>query len=479
MRRATGGSALAEQCAVILAAGLGTRMKSRRHKVVHEVCGKPMVRHVVDHLRAAGIRRIVVVVGHRAEQVRQVLGDEVEYAVQEQPLGTGHAVLQAAPLLEGTGGQTLVVCGDTPLIRPETFARLADLQRNAGAAVSILTAEVDNPAGYGRIVRDGSGDVQAIVEDRDADEEIRRIREVNAGTYCFQTEQLFAVVRKLDNANRQGEYYLTDCIARLRREGLRAAALRLDHPEEMLGVNDRVQLAAVERIMRRWLLEKWMREGVTVVDPQSTYIDADVVIGADTVLLPGTHLESGTRIGEACRIGPNVRLRGTVVEDGVTVEQSVVLDSVLRTGCSVGPFAFIRPGSDVGPGAKVGDFVEIKNAVIGARTKAAHLTYIGDADVGEDVIFGCGTITVNYDGVQKHRTVVGSRTFVGCNSNLVAPVRIGADAYVAAGSTITRDVPDGALAIARERQVNKEGYAAKLQRRLQLRPAQSEESRRP
>lgn len=435
-----------------------------------------MVRHVVDNLRAAGVNRIVVVVGHLAEQVRDVLGDDVEYVVQERALGTGHAVLQAAPLLEGTGGQTLVVCGDTPLIRPETFSRLADMQRRSGAAAAVLTAFLDNPAGYGRIVRDG-GDIRAIVEEKDADEETRLIREVNAGTYCFDTEKLFETVRKLDNANRQGEYYLTDCAALLRQAGQRVIPLPLDDPEEMTGVNDRIQLAAVEAVMRRWLLEHWMREGVTIVDPPSTFIDADVVIGRDTVILPGTHLQRGTRVGEDCRIGPNARLSGTVVEDGVRVEQSVVLDSVLRAGCSVGPFAYIRPGSDVGPGAKVGDFVEVKNAVIGARSKAAHLTYIGDADIGADVILGCGTITVNYDGVQKHRTTVGDRTFIGCNSNLVAPVRIGSDAYVAAGSTITEDVPDGAMAIARERQVNKEGYTAKLQRKLQLRRTRSEESR--
>ncbi|MDI3256760.1 MAG: bifunctional UDP-N-acetylglucosamine diphosphorylase/glucosamine-1-phosphate N-acetyltransferase GlmU [Kyrpidia sp.] len=467
---------MTQRNAVVLAAGLGTRMKSRRHKVVHEVCGKPMIRHVVDHLKASGVHRIVVVVGHLAEQVRGVLGEEVEYAVQEQALGTGHAVLQAAPLLEGTEGQTLVVCGDTPLVRPETFQRLADVQRRTGAAATVLTARLDSPAGYGRILRDGD-QVAAIVEEKDADESIRAIREVNAGTYCFDTEALFRTVRRLDNGNRQGEYYLTDSAAVLRKDGLRVIPVMLEDAEEMAGVNDRVQLASVEDAMRRRILEGWMREGVTVVDPRSTYVDAGVAIGRDTVIFPGTLIQAGTRIGEDCRIGPNARLSQTVVEDGVRVEQSVVLGATLRSGCAVGPFAYIRPGSVVGIGAKVGDFVEVKNAVIGARTKAAHLTYIGDADIGEDVILGCGTITVNYDGERKYRTRIGDRTFVGCNSNLVAPVSVGADAYVAAGSTITEDVPDGAMAVARERQINKEGYAEKLKRKLRVRQMRSEESR--
>ncbi|MBE3552156.1 MAG: bifunctional UDP-N-acetylglucosamine diphosphorylase/glucosamine-1-phosphate N-acetyltransferase GlmU [Kyrpidia tusciae] len=467
---------MTQRNAVVLAAGLGTRMKSRRHKVVHEVCGQPMIRHVVDHLKASQVDRIVVVVGHLAEQVRAVLGDDVEYVFQERALGTGHAVLQAAPLLEGTEGQTLVVCGDTPLIRPETFQRLADVQRMTGAAAAVLTAVVDHPEGYGRIVRDGD-QIRAIVEEKDADEQIRAIREVNAGTYCFDTEQLFDAVRRLDNGNRQGEYYLTDCAEILQKDGRRVTPVLLEDAGEMAGVNDRVQLAAVEESMRRRILEYWMREGVTVVDPRSTYVDSDVVIGRDTVIFPGTWLQAGTRIGEDCRIGPAARLSASVVEDGVRVEESVVLGSTLRSGCTVGPFAYVRPGSDVGPGAKIGDFVEVKNAVIGAGTKAAHLTYIGDADVGEGVVLGCGTITVNYDGVQKHRTRIGDRTFVGCNSNLVAPLTVGADAYVAAGSTITEDVPDGAMAIARERQINKEGYTAKLQHKLRGRRMKSEESR--
>ena len=462
-----------KKLAIVLAAGLGKRMKSKLPKVLHPVCGKPMVAHVLHAVREAGCERAVVVIGRGAPEVQAALGDAAEYALQPEPLGTGHAVMQAEPLLAGEDGVTLVVCGDTPLITARTIEAMFDLHRESGAAATILTAHVNDPAGYGRVVRDAAGTVERIVEDKDCGPEERAIREINAGAYCFDTRRLFAALKNLTADNAQGEYYLTDVIGILRREGGTVAAYRTPDPDEIEGVNDRAALAKAQRLMRRRILLGHLANGVTVMDPDHTYIDADVKIGEDTVIYPGTHLKSGTVIGRDCTIGPGCDLAGTAVGDGTTVRYTVAEGAVIGNACNVGPFAYLRPGTRIGDHVRVGDFVEIKNSVIGDHSKVPHLSYVGDAAVGSRVNIGCGVITANYDGHNKFRTEIGDGAFIGSNVNLVAPVKIGRDAYVVAGSTITHDVGEGDVAIARERQVNKPGYAEKLRARALSRKNQA------
>lgn len=451
--------------AVVLAAGQGTRMKSKLYKVLHPVCGKPMVQHVVDTLEAMQVKDKIVVVGHGAELVQQTLGDRVSYALQAQQLGTGHAVQQAAPLLENKEGTTLILYGDVPLLSQETLTAFLQFHLEQKSAATVLTATLSNPTGYGRIIRDDSGEVLRIVEQKDATPEERAITEINTGIYCFDNLKLLEALSQLRNNNAQGEYYVTDCVGILREAGEKISAYVSLDPDETMGVNDRVQLSQAEAYMRRRINENHMRNGVTIIDPASTYIETGVVIGSDTILHPGTILRGKTAIGEDCVIGPQTDLTNVVVSDEVTITYSVLVDSQVETQATVGPYAYVRPGSLIGAKAKVGDFVELKNAKIGKGTKVPHLSYIGDAEIGEGVNIGCGAITVNYDGKDKHKTIVGDHSFIGCNANLVAPVQVGKGAYVAAGSTINQNVPDDALAIARERQVNKPGYAAKLPRK--------------
>ncbi|AMA74524.1 MULTISPECIES: bifunctional UDP-N-acetylglucosamine diphosphorylase/glucosamine-1-phosphate N-acetyltransferase GlmU [Aneurinibacillus] len=451
---------MSDKFAVVLAAGQGTRMKSKLYKVLHPVCGKPMVQHVVDSLKELDMARIVVVVGHGADKVKEQLGNAVEYAMQEEQLGTAHAVMQVAPILKGKKGTTLVLSGDEPLISSETLSALVAHHEAKQAAGTILTRIMDNPTGYGRIIRGEDGAVERIVEQKDANEEEQRVREINTGTYCFDNEKLFSALEKVDNNNTQGEYYLTDVIEILKKQGERIEASVTE--EITIGVNDRVALAKAEALMRERILTKHMREGVTIIDPSSTYIETDVVIGRDSVIYPGTLIGAGTVIGEECIIGPHSQLKNCQVGDRVEIKHSVLMDSRVDSDATVGPFAYIRPHSHIGEGAKVGDFVEIKNTSLGKGSKVSHLTYLGDAEIGENVNVGCGTVTVNYDGVNKYKTIVKDRSFIGCNVNLVAPVTVGEGAYIAAGSTVTTDVPDGALAIARERQINKEDYAKKI-----------------
>ncbi|MFT9850304.1 bifunctional UDP-N-acetylglucosamine diphosphorylase/glucosamine-1-phosphate N-acetyltransferase GlmU [Aneurinibacillus sp. REN35] len=451
---------MSDKFAVVLAAGQGTRMKSKLYKVLHPVCGKPMVQHVVDSLNELRADRIVVVVGHGADKVREQLGSEIEYAMQEEQLGTAHAVMQVAPLLKEKKGTTLVLSGDEPLISAETLEALVAHHEKNQAAGTILTRIMENPTGYGRIIRGVDGGVERIVEQKDANEEEQQVQEINTGTYCFDNEKLFAALEKVGNNNAQGEYYLTDIIEILKGEGERIEASITE--EVTIGVNDRVALAKAEVMMRERILTQHMKEGVTIIDPSNTYIETNVTIGRDSVIYPGSLIGAGTVIGEDCIIGPNTQITNCQIGDRVEIKQSVVTDSRIDSDATVGPFAYIRPNSHVGEGAKVGDFVELKNTSLGKGSKVSHLTYLGDAEVGADVNVGCGTVTVNYDGVNKHKTIIKDHSFVGCNANLVAPVTVGEGAYVAAGSTITDNVPDGALAIARERQTNKEDYAKKI-----------------
>jgi bifunctional UDP-N-acetylglucosamine pyrophosphorylase / glucosamine-1-phosphate N-acetyltransferase len=448
--------------AVILAAGQGTRMKSKLYKVLHPVCGKPMVSHVVDNVRGVGADRVVTIVGFGAEKVEEEVGGRSEFVLQEEQLGTGHAVLQAEQNLGGLDGTTIVVCGDTPLITPETMKALIDHHNETKAKATILTAFADDPTGYGRIIRDENGNFLRSVEQKDASAEEQQVREINTGTYCFDNKSLFETLQKVGNDNAQGEYYLPDVFSILLSEGETIAAYATDDFEETLGVNDRVVLAEAERVMRRRIAEKHMRGGVTIQDPANTYISAEAEIGRDTVLMPGTVIEGRTFIGEDCLIGPGSQIKDSVIGDRATIRQSVVMSSKIGEDTAVGPFANIRPESDLGNSVKIGNFVEVKKSNLGEGSKVSHLSYIGDTDIGERVNMGCGTITVNYDGVNKFRTTVEDDAFVGCNSNLIAPVTVGKGAYVAAGSTVTKNVPENALAIARSRQENKEGYIEKL-----------------
>ncbi|MFJ7729848.1 bifunctional UDP-N-acetylglucosamine diphosphorylase/glucosamine-1-phosphate N-acetyltransferase GlmU [Neobacillus sp. NPDC097160] len=448
--------------AVILAAGQGTRMKSKLYKVLHPVCGKPMVQHVVDQITKLDIQDMVTIIGHGAEMVQAQLGDSSHYCLQDQQLGTAHAVMQAQALLEGKEGVTIVVCGDTPLIKAETMESLFKHHEELAAKATILTARIDDPTGYGRIVRNENGFVEKIVEHKDASESEREINEINTGTYCFDNRALFEALRQVSNDNVQGEYYLPDVIEILKKQGEVVTAFQTNEFEETLGVNDRVALAEAERIMRKRTNEAHMRNGVTIIDPANTYIETDVEIGQDTVIYPGTVIKSKTTIGTECLIGPNSEIDACKIGNGTVIRQSAAHKSLIGSHVNIGPFAHIRPDSTISDEVKIGNFVEIKKAVFGKGSKASHLSYIGDAEVGSDVNIGCGSITVNYDGKNKYLTKIEDGVFIGCNSNLVAPVTIRKGAYVAAGSTITMDVPGEALSIARAKQVNKENYVQKL-----------------
>ncbi|WP_445478970.1 bifunctional UDP-N-acetylglucosamine diphosphorylase/glucosamine-1-phosphate N-acetyltransferase GlmU [Lysinibacillus irui] len=448
--------------AVILAAGQGTRMKSKLYKVLHPVCGKPMVQHVVDHIQTLDVNRIVTVVGHGAEKVQLQLGDKSEYVLQAEQLGTAHAVQQAEEILGNEEGTTLVVCGDTPLIRPETMQALFEHHQAKNAKATILTAIAENPTGYGRILRGENGQVEQIVEQKDASAEQQLVKEINTGTYCFDNKLLFETLKLVKNDNAQGEFYLPDVIEILQKQGDIVEAYVTDNFEETLGVNDRVALSQAETLMRARINEKHMRNGVTIIHPETTYISADAVIGRDTIIQPGSMIEGATVIGEDCIIGPNTQIADSRIGDRTTVHSSVVRESAIAEDTAIGPYAHIRPLSEIGSHVKIGNFVEVKKSKLDNDTKVSHLSYIGDAEIGSNVNIGCGSITVNYDGKNKFKTIIEDDVFVGCNTNLVAPVKVGKGSFIAAGSTITKEVPEDALAIARARQENKPNYVSKL-----------------
>ncbi len=448
---------------IILAAGLGTRMKSRTIKILHRAAGRPIVDYVLDLASNISSRPPVMVIGHQRDSVQQSVGSRARYAIQEEQLGTGHAVMQAARILEAEGvrsGNVLILSGDVPLTRPETLKGLIDEHRRAGNALTLLTMKLDEPGLYGRIVRDGSGNVQKIVEAKDADDAIKRINEVNAGIYLFSAEHLFDNLRKLSNSNAQGEYYLTDLLGALRTAGQRVGAMIVTDPDEALGVNSRAELATVESVIQRRVVQKLMSEGVTFRNPQTVVIDSTVVIGNDTVVYPYVTLEGSTKIGSGCVIEPGVHLRDVIVGNDVHVKTGTVAEeSEIGDHATVGPYAHLRPGTRLGESVKVGNFVETKKAIFGKGAKASHLSYIGDADVGADANIGAGTITCNYDGVRKNKTTIEEGAFIGSDTQLVAPVRVGKGAYVGAGSTITKDVPADSLALSRTPQRIVEGWA--------------------
>ena len=439
--------------AVILAAGKGTRMKSELPKVLHELNGRPMVHYPVQQAAQIGCRPTVLVVGHGAEAVKESLvGQSVDFALQEQQLGTGHALLSAKEALSGFSGSLLLLCGDVPLLRHETLQRLLDYHRGEGAAATVLTVEMAEPFGYGRILRNGS-EVLGIVEEKDATDEQRAIREINTGIYIFEAPLVFEILSGLDCDNAQGEYYLTDVLAALRAGGRKVRALVMDDPAEAMGINSRVQLAEAASLMRQRINQRLMLGGVTFIDPLATYIDDQVEIGADTIVHPGVCLRGETRIGRGCVIEPQVTVDGCQVGDHVRLKAGSVLEeSQIGAHSDVGPMAHLRPGTILAGYNKIGNFVETKKATIGEGSKASHLTYIGDAELGARVNIGCGTITCNYDGVNKHKTIIEDEVFVGSDTQFVAPVRIGRNSLIGAGSTITKDVPPDSLALSRSPQ---------------------------
>ena len=449
---------------IILAAGQGTRMKSNTSKVLHEIFHKPLVHYPIQAAKYAGATEICLVVGHKAEEVMATFGDTVQYALQKEQLGTGHAVMQAMDFI-GDEGEILILYGDTPLITAETIEKMLAFHRKKKNAVTVLSAIVDNPTGYGRIVRDESKHFVKIVEQKDATDEEKRICEINGGMYVFEAKLLKVALSKITNNNVQNEYYLTDNIEILLAEGHNVYAIAIMNPDDILGVNSRVQLAEATSIMKNRINTKHMDNGVTLIDPNNTYIDPTVIIGKDTIVEPGCVIEGETTIGENCHIGFNSKIRDCRIADEVSIESSVLTESSVEEGAHIGPFAYIRPNSSIGAKVKIGDFVEIKNATIGEGTKVSHLTYIGDADVGSGVNFGCGTVVVNYDGEKKHRTIIKDHAFIGCNTNLVSPVIVEEVAYTAAGSTITETVPANSLGIARARQENKADWVIKKRKK--------------
>lgn len=446
-----------ELYSIILAAGEGKRMKSKLAKPLQTAGGKTLIDRVCAAASGAGAKENIVVIGHGAEQMKAHLGDSVKYAYQTERLGTGHAVMQGIEYIRSCSGAVMILCGDTPLITAETLCAAYDRHCADGCAATVITAVCDEPYGYGRIIRRG-GEVCKIVEEKDASAEEKAVCEINGGMFIFDIQKLGSALKKLTCDNAQGEYYLTDVIGILKNEGERVGAYTAEF-EEILGVNDRMQLAEADRLINLRNVRRLMTDGVQVLNPETVRVGDDVSVGCDTIIYPNTILEGNCEIGEDCVIGPNTRLKNCTVGDGTEVQSSVALDSVIGSGTAVGPFAYIRPNSEIGDNIKVGDFVEVKNAKIGNGTKIAHLTYVGDADVGERVNFGCGTVVVNYDGIHKHRTIIEDDCFIGCNTNLVSPVTVRKGAYTAAGSTITDEVPQDALAIARARQVVKEGWA--------------------
>lgn len=444
--------------ALILAAGDGKRMKSGLPKVLHKVCGRELVAHVLKAVSRVSDDAPVVVTGNKGELIETLLKDSARFAVQPERRGTAHAVLCAKAYLEGREGYVTVTAGDMPLITEKTFEALLHKTVSQGLDACVLTAVVDNADGYGRILRDEKDGVYGIVEHRDANEEQKKIHEINTSVYCFKIDSLLEALTKVRNNNVQSELYLTDTLAILKDEGKKIGACILGDSMEAMGINDRVQLAQAERVMRRRINEEVMRSGVTLIDPENTYIEADVEIGQDTVIYPNNLLSKGTRIGRECMLFPGSRIEASVIGDCCEIQASVILESRIGNETKIGPNAYLRPNSVIGDHVRIGDFVEVKNSTIGNGSKVSHLTYVGDAEMGQNCNVGCGTVFVNYDGAHKHHTQVGDHVFIGCNTNLVAPVKVGNNAFIAAGSTVTEDVEENDLCIARARQCVKKGW---------------------
>lgn len=452
--------------ALILAAGKSTRMKSKRPKALHALLGKPLLRWAVEAAQGAGASRTVLVVGHQAELVQVAMGPDLEYVLQSEQKGTGHAVQMAEALLGDWDGPLLVLPGDAPLLSSSLLEALIAHHTHSGASATLLTARLDEAGSYGRVVRDvETGRVRAIVEARDASPEQLQIREIGTSVYAFEPSALFAALREITPENAQGELYLTDAIALLSGQGRIVEALVSPDADVVRGINNRAELVELRQILQTRVHGEHSRAGVTILDPLTTHIEAGVKIGPDTTIHPFTILSGVTDIGEDCEIGPGARISDARIGSGVTVRDSYITASEVGDGCRIGPFANLRPGSVLGNGVKIGDFVELKNAILGGGVSAGHLTYLGDVEIGARTNIGAGTITCNYDGEQKHPTIIGADAFVGTHSTLVAPLTLGEGAWTAAGSTLTENVPAGALGIGRARQVNKEGWARAKKRK--------------
>lgn len=439
---------------LILAAGKGTRMKSDMPKVIHKVNGIPMVSKIIDVLSGLNPEENILILGHKKDEVLKVVGENCDYVLQTEQLGTGHAVIQAKEKLQDYDGDVMILCGDTPLLREETLKALYDFHKKSGAVTTILTSIYENPFGYGRIVKE-NGLVKAIVEEKEASDEIKKIKEVNAGVYCFDSKELFNALSKINNNNEKGEYYLTDVIGIQVSENKIVQSFTLEDNMEILGVNSKVELTQANKVLRDRKNKKLMEEGAILIDPDTTYVEEGVKVGKDTVIYPGVVLQGNTVVGENCELIGNTRIIDSTLGNNIRVESSVIEESILEDGVTMGPFAHLRPKSHLKEMVHIGNFVEVKKSTLEKGVKAGHLTYLGDAQVGENTNIGAGTITCNYDGVNKFKTVIGKEAFIGSDSMLVAPVTIGEKALVGAGSVITKDVPNNSLAVSRSKQIIK------------------------
>lgn len=448
--------------AIVLAAGRGTRMKSNYPKVIHKLLGKPMIMHVIDNLKKANVSNVISVVGYKADLVEKVVNEESRFVYQEEQLGTGHAIIMAKDILESQEGITIVICGDTPLITSETIEALIDHHLRNENTATILTGILDDALSYGRIVRDSNDNVEKIVEFKDASDEEKEITEFNTGTYIFDNKKLFELIDLIDNNNAQKEYYLTDIISIMHEKNYKVDGCILKDLKETIGINDRRTLAYAQKVLQRKINNQLMDNGVTIVDPKTTYIGSDVQIGIDTIIEPNTKIYGHTTIGENCIIGSSSEIVNSIILDNTQIIYSHIHDCTIKNNVKIGPYARLRQNCIIEDDVNIGNFVELKKTLFGQRSKSAHLSYIGDAIVGDDVNIGCGTITVNYDGKKKHQTIIEDNVFVGCNSNLIAPIKIEADAVIAAGTTVTSDVPSESLAIGRVRQEIKNDFASKF-----------------
>lgn len=447
--------------AVVLAAGLGTRMRSKFPKVIHEICGKPMIAFVLDALEAAGAERTFVVVGHLADLVKETVGTRATCVLQAEQKGTGHAVMQVEDALLGYEGHIVVAAGDAVYLKEPDLNRLVKHHMSTKASATVLSSIPKDPSGYGRVAREASGKIRRIIEEKDCSPKEALIKEVNSSVYCFEKHHLFDALSRLTPNNIQGEYYLTDVIEIMINEGLRVEVVTSENPLTAQGINTRVQLAEAERIYRSEIRERLMLSGVTMVDPETVFVDFDVTIGKDTKILPFSIIQGKTTVGEDCIIGPFVRICNSKISNRSSLNNAVVIEAKVGDNVYVGPYAYLRKGTVLAESTKIGTFVEVKESIVGKNSKVPHQTYLGDATVGEDVNIGAGTITCNYDGYYKHPTIIRDKVFIGSNANLVAPVEIGKGSYIAAGSTITEDVPENALGVARGKQRNIRDWAVK------------------
>ncbi len=438
---------------LILAAGKGTRMNSSKPKVIHTVNGIPMIEKIIKELNKLEVEENILILGYKKEEILNEIG-EVSYVEQYEQLGTGHAIIQAKDKLKNYEGDVMILCGDTPLLRKETLEKLYNYHKENKCSTTILTAIYDNPFGYGRIVKENEN-VVGIVEEKEANEEIKKIKEVNAGVYCCNSKELFNALDKIDNNNEKGEYYLTDIVGIQVQEGKKVKSFVLEDSDEILGVNSKVDLEKASQILRKRKSIKLMEDGVILIDSESTYIEESVEIGRDTIIYPGVILEGNTKIGENCKIIGNSRVENSILKDNVRVESSVIEESIIENYVTIGPFAHLRPKSHLKEKVHIGNFVEVKKSTLESGVKAGHLTYLGNATVGQNTNIGAGTITCNYDGVNKFDTIIGEKVFIGSSTMLVAPITVGSNAVTGAGSVITKDVPEDALAVERTKQLTK------------------------